>query len=62
MESTHINNAAGGLRMGVRKSIIPAAVAPMVLAYRRGFRLGRFAASRRVWFLGGAAIETRYDT
>ena len=54
--------AVWGLGMGVHKSIIPAAVSPMVSVRRRASAFGTFTASYGVfWFLGSAVIGILYD-
>jgi predicted MFS family arabinose efflux permease len=54
--------AIWGLGMGVHESIIPAAVAPMVLTERRASAFGLFSAGYGVfWFLGSAVIGILYD-
>jgi MFS family permease len=56
-----IGMALWGLGMGVHESIIPAAVALMVPAERRGSAYGVFTAGYGVfWFLGSAAIGGLY--
>lgn len=57
-----IGAAVWGMGTGVHKSIIPAAVAPMVSAQRRASAFGLFTAGYGMfWFLGSAAIGTLYD-
>jgi MFS family permease len=54
--------AVWGLGMGVHESIIPAAVAPMAPAQRRGTAYGVFTAAYGVfWFIGSAVIGVLYD-
>lgn len=54
--------ALWGLGIGVHESIIPAAVAPMVPANRRGSAFGLFTAAYGFfWFAGSAAIGALYD-
>lgn len=51
-----------GLGMGVHESIIPAAVAPMVLPQRRASAYGLFTAGYGLfWFLGSAIMGFLYD-
>jgi MFS family permease len=57
-----IGMAIWGLGMGVHESIIPAAVAPMVVPQRRASAYGLFTAGYGIfWFLGSAAIGFLYD-
>jgi MFS family permease len=54
--------ALWGLGMGVHESIIPAAVAVMVPARRRGSAYGIFTAGYGIsWFIGSVAIGILYD-
>ena len=54
--------ALWGLGMGVHESIIPAAVATMVTAARRGAAYGLFTAGYGMaWFIGSAVIGFLYD-
>jgi predicted MFS family arabinose efflux permease len=53
--------ALWGLGMGVHESLIPAALAPMVPAHRRGSAYGLFTGVYGVaWFAGSAAIGLLY--
>jgi MFS family permease len=57
-----IGAALWGLGIGVHESIIPAAVAPMVLVQRRASAFGLFTAVYgTAWFLGSASIGILYD-
>jgi hypothetical protein len=58
-DKSAVDRRAGGLRMGVRGSIIPAAIAPMVPAHRRASVTASYG---MFCFLGGAAIGILYDT
>ena len=54
--------AIWGLGMGVHKSIIPAAVSPMVSPNRRASAFGTFTAGYGIfWFIGSAVIGILYD-
>jgi predicted MFS family arabinose efflux permease len=57
-----LGSALWGLGMGVHESIIPAAVAPMVVPERRASAFGLFTAGYGMsWFLGSVAIGILYD-
>lgn len=54
--------AIWGLGMGAHESLIPAAVAPLVMPDRRASAFGLFTAGYGIfWFLGSAAIGILYD-
>jgi predicted MFS family arabinose efflux permease len=54
--------ALWGLGVGVHESIVPAAVAPMVLPQRRASAFGLFTAGYGVaWFVGSAVMGVLYD-
>ena len=57
-----VGAAVWGIGMGVHKSIIPAAISPMVPAERRASAFGLFTAGYGVaWFAGSAIIGVLYD-